>query len=347
MPVPGGLLPAQSAQYAELAAITRRAFIPQLYVQIYNTSPLLGALLANAQSAGGGVSSVTVPVQGSPMTAAAWAGYDGTFPEPEPLTGVTDAEFNLALALTPIPFLGMEGLVQLDHAVIPLIQARMNDATNTTMDLIASAAYTNISTTNNAITGLDGAFDNGTNLTTYGNINRASNPWWSSYYKNIGSGTVAPTRANLLQYIAGLNNYSGEHPTFGVTDFGTWANLAQDYLGKETYYVTPGAAFDTEANRPRSMLKALDVAGVPIYADPYCPVNDVNSSVTGGTIYLCNSNYFNAYFHEQGMFNFSGFESTLSNFQVGYVGVVINALQLVCVKPKAQARLPGWAVLSI
>lgn len=347
MPVPGGLLPAAGAQYAELNAVTRRCFVPQLYVQLYNTSPLFAALFANAQSAGGGVSSVTVPVQGSPMVQASWGGYDGTFPAPQPLTGIQNAEFNLKLALTPIPFFGMEGLVQLDHAVIPLIQARMNDATNVTMDLFATAGYSNISTTNNQIIGLDGAFDDSTNLTTYGNINRTANTWWKSYVKNIGSGTVAPTRKNLLQYIAGLNSYSGEHPTFGVTDFGTWANLANDFQGSETYFVTPGSTFDTEANRPRSMLKALDVAGVPIYADPYAPLNDPNGSVTGGTIYLCNSNYFNAYFHEQGMFNFSGFESTIPNYQIGYVGVVVNAFELVCVKPKCQARLYGWQALSI
>ena len=91
MPVPGGLLPAAGAQYNELAAITRRAFIPQLYVQLYNTSPLFAALMANAQSAGGGISSITVPVQGSPMVNAAWAGYDGTFAPPQPLPGIQNA----------------------------------------------------------------------------------------------------------------------------------------------------------------------------------------------------------------------------------------------------------------
>jgi hypothetical protein len=339
MPVPGGLLPAQGAQYAELAAITRRCFVPQLYVQIYNTSPLMAATLANAQSAGGGVSSITVPVQGSSMVSAAWAGYDGTFPPPQPLTGVQDAEFNLKLALTPIPFLGMEGLVQLDHAVIPLIQARMNDATNVTMDLFANAAYSNISTTNGQILGLDAAFDDGTNLVTYGNINRTANPWWKAYVKASGGGN--PTRKNILQWIVGLNKYSGEHPTFGITDAGTWANLAQDFVGAETYMITPGNAFDTDPERPRAAFKALDVAGVPIYLDPYVPVADA------GTIYLCNSNYFNAYWHEQGMFNFSGFESTIPNFQIGYVGVVVNAFEQVCVKPKTQGRITGFTSLSI
>lgn len=339
MSVPGGLLPAQGSQYAELAAITRRAFIPQLIVQIYNTSPLIASFLANAQSAGGGVSSVTVPVQGAPMVQCSPAGYDGTFPPPQPLTAVQDAEFNLQLYLTPIPFLGMEGLVQVDHAVIPLIQARMNDATNVTMDTLATDGFANTSQTNNRITGMDGAIDNGTNLVTYGNINRNTNTWWQSYVK--AAGAVNPTRKTMLQYIVGLNKYSGEQPTFGITDAGTWALLAQDYVGSETYMITPGNAFDSDADRPRAAFKALDVAGVPIYMDPYVPAADV------GTVYFPNSNYFNAYWHDSAAFNFSGFESTIPNFQVGYVGVVVNALQLVCVKPKTQARITGFNTLAI
>jgi hypothetical protein len=339
MPVSGGLLPASGAQFSELAAITRRAFIPQLIVQIYNASPLMAALLANAQSAGGGVSSVTVPVQGSPMVVASAAGYDGSFTPPPALTGVLDAEFNLQLVLTPIPFLGMEGLVQVDHAVIPLIQARMNDATNATMDFMATDAYSNVSLTNNRVLGLDGAIDDGTNLVVYGNINRTANVWWKSYVKASGGGN--PTRKNVMQWIVGLNRYCGEQPSFGVTDAGTWANLAQDYVGAETYMITPGNAFDSDADRPRAAFKALDVAGVPIYMDPYFPVADA------GQIDLVNSNYLNAYWHDQAAFAFSGFESTIPNFQIGYVGVLVNAWQIVNTKCKSCGRITGYASLPI
>jgi hypothetical protein len=339
MPVTGGLLPQSGPQFTELAAITRRAFIPQLIVQIYNASPLMAALLANAQSAGGGVSSVTVPVQGSPLVVASAAGYDGSFTPPPPLTGVQDAEFNLQLVLTPIPFLGMEGLVQIDHAVIPLIQARMNDATNATMDFMATGAYSNISLTNNQVVGLDGAIDDGTNLVLYGNINRTANAWWKSYVKNAGA--VNPTRKNVLQYIVGLNNYCGEQPSFGVTDAGTWANLAQDFVGSETYMITPGNAFDSDADRPRAAFKALDVAGVPIYMDPYFPTADA------GQITFVNSGYLNGYWHDNAAFNFSGFESTIPNFQIGYVGVVVNAWQIVNTKPKASARITNFVSLPL
>jgi len=66
MAIGGGILPATgSNQFTELTYVTRRAFIPKLVVQLYNSTPLLAALISNSQQASGGVSSVTVPVQGA------------------------------------------------------------------------------------------------------------------------------------------------------------------------------------------------------------------------------------------------------------------------------------------
>jgi hypothetical protein len=80
------------------------------------------------------------------------------------------------------------------------------------------------------------------------------------------------------------------------------------------------------------------VAGVPIFPDPYCPE---------GVMYLINSNYASLYFHEQASFAFTGFESTLSNWQLGYVGALVNIAELVVTKPKAMARVGGYNSLTI
>jgi hypothetical protein len=273
------------------------------------------------------------------MVVASAAGYDGTFAPPPSLQGILDAEWNLQLVLTPIPFLGTEGLVQLDHAVIPLIQARMNDGTNATMHLMATDAYANISLTNNRVIGLNGAIDDGTNLPIYGNIDRTqtaptNQSWWKSYVRDNGG--VPPTRKLVLQWIVGLTASQGESPSFGVTDAATWAALAQDYVGAESYMITPGNAFDSDGDRPRSAFRALDVAGVPIFLDPYVP------NANAGTIWFVNSNYLNAYWHDQASFNFSGFESTIPNYQLGYLGVIVNAWAIVNTKCKASGRITGF-----
>ena len=338
MPIGGGIVPATgSQQFNELTYVTRRAFIPKLVVQIYNSTPLMAALIANSQSASGGVSSVTVPVQGAQFVNAQWSDYSGSFAQPSVQQGAYNAEFDLKLMISPVPFLGMEGAVQNDAAIIPLIEARMNDATNVMMDAMATALYTNTTNTQQFI-GLPAAVDDGTTAATYGNITRSStvNPWWRS--KVYAAGSVNPTRQNILQYIAGTVKNGAEVPTFAVCGMGTWALLAQDFVGQEQYVITPGNGFDGETNGPQAAFRALMVAGVPVYPDPYCPE---------GTVYFLNTNYLSLYIHEQGSFVFTGFESTLPNWQIGYVGAVLMIAELVNTKPKSMTKVTGYNSLSI
>ena len=335
MPVLGsGIIPSGNIA-TELTAVTRRAFVPKLVVQLYNSTPLLAALLANSQPASGGVSSVSVPVQGASFVNGQWSDYSGSFNQPSVQQGAFLSEFNLKLNIVPIPFLGMEAAVQLDYAVIPLIEARMNDATNVTCDIMATALYNN-TTNNQAFIGLPGAIDDGTNMVTYGNVNRTTNTWWKS--KRYAAGSVNPTRQNVLQYIAGTVKNCAEVPTFGLCGFGTWTLLAQDFVGQESYVITPGESFADQADGPRSAFRALMVAGVPIYADPYCQE---------GTMWFMNSNYASLYIHDQASFSFTGFESTLSNWQLGYVGALVTIAELVLTKPKACTVVTGFNSLTI
>jgi hypothetical protein len=337
MPIGGGIIPATgSQQYTELTYVTRRAFIPKLVVQIYNSTPLMAALIANSQQASGGVSSVTVPVQGSQFVNAQWSDYSGSFNQPSVQQGAYNAEFDLKLMIAPVPFLGMEGAVQNDAAIIPLIEARMNDASNVMMDAMATALYNNTTNTQQFI-GLPGAVSNTDPAAgAYGNISRSSNTWWQSTVYSAGN--VNPTRQNILQYISGTVKKGAEVPTFGVCGFGTWTLLAQDYVGQEQYVITPGNGFDGDGNGPQAAFRALMVAGVPIYPDPYCPE---------GTVYFLNSNYLSLYVHEQGSFVFTGFESTLPNWQIGYVGAVITIAELVSTKPKTMTQVTGYNSISL
>src|SRR5208337_1597945 len=103
MPVFGsGIIPSGNIA-SELTYVTRRAFITKMVVQLYNTRPLFAALLANAQPASGGVSSVTVPVQGQTFVNSQWSDYSGSFNQPIAQQGAFVAEFNLKSLITPIP----------------------------------------------------------------------------------------------------------------------------------------------------------------------------------------------------------------------------------------------------
>jgi hypothetical protein len=225
--------------------------------------------------------------------------------------------------------------VQDEHAIIDLAFARMNDAGNAAAQTLATSLYS--STTNTqAITGLPFAIDDGTNATTYGNINRTTNTWWKS--KVYAAGSVNPTRQNMMQYIAGTTKAGAEVPTFGVCGFGTWTLLAQDFVGQEIYNVSPDSSFDTQQDGPRSAFRALMVGGVPIFADPFAPE---------GQMFFINSNYLSLYIHEMASFAFTGYESTISNFQVGYIGAVLVVAELVSVKPVTMSRITGFNSLTL
>lgn len=330
-----GVIPS-GAVGTELTYVTRRAFIPMLVVQLYQSSPLLAVALANAQPASGGVSSVTVPLQGSAYVAGQWTDYSGTFNQPAVLNGTNVAEFNLKAMIVPVPFLGMEGLVQQDHAIIPLIHARMNDATNVQADLMATALYNNFAN-NQQFIGLPGAIDDGTNLVTYGGVNRTTNTYWKAKVRAMGS--VSPTRYTIMQNIAGTFQNGGEVPNFGIMGIATWTTLSNDFIANEQYRITPSDnGFDDISTGPRSVFRALMVAGIPIYVDPYAPE---------GQLFLINTNYFNLYIHDRANFNFTGFYSTIPNYQIGFVGAVVTLGELVVTKPKTCGRFTGYTNITI
>ena len=329
-----GIIPPQGAIAAELAAITRRAFLPKVFVQLWKSTPWMAAMVSHAMVASGGLSPITVPLQGNPMVTVQNVGYDGSFNQPGVTPGLQNAEFNLKGYLTAIPFLGFEGLVQLDYSVVPLIEARMNDATNVTLDRFSTDMYNNITNVMSMI-GLPAAVDDGTFAATYGGINRPANTFWKSTYVHNGS-PVTPTRNLMLQYIAQVTKVTGEIPKMGLMGFGTWTNLAQDFTANERYLVTPSQAFGE--GKVEALFRALDVAGVPFYPDPYCPE---------GTLYLLNTDYLALYVHERASFYFTGFESTLANGQFGYIGALLTLLEMVDVKCKAHGKFDNIAFLNI
>lgn len=343
MPVLGqGIIPASGAVASELTALTRRAFVPKMVVQIYQSTPTLAALIANSLTASGGVSSITQPVQGASYVNNQWSGYDGSFNAPPTQTGAQNAEHDLKMSIVPVPFLGMEGVVQLGHDVIPIIEARMNDCTSVIKDAFATALFNNLGEDNSAtgndlaIIGLPALCDDATNARYYGNIDRntAANAFWKAYYQSYGVPTT-PTRAQVMTIIAGATKYAGgETPNLGIMGFGTWVKLAQDFLGQERYFVENGFSM----GQVESGFRALMVSGVPIFADPYCPE---------GELYLLNTNYMALHFHEMASFSFTGFESTLPNMQLGYVGAVVTIAELVGSKPKTTSHIKNLTYESI
>lgn len=335
MPVFGvGIIPGLGAEASQLSATVRRNFTPSVIVQFGKSSPMNSALLQSAKVATGGLSPITQPVQGVAMTATQPIGYDGSFAQPGMPPGIQNAEFNLKGYVTPIPFLGLEGLVQVDASIVPLIEARMNDATTTIINTFSTDLWNNFTATNRILS-LLAAVDDGTFSPAYGNITRSSNTWFKSIYIHNASSTSL-TRMLVLQYIAQQVKATGERPKMGVCNFGTWLNLASDIASLERYVITPERSFTLGA--AETLFSAIDVGGVPIYPDPWIPE---------GTLVLLNTDYIHYFIHDRAAFYFTGFYNMIPNAQLGFMGLILVLIELVCVKPACQSKIDNLAAVGI
>ena len=316
----------------ELVATTRRAFIPRLVVQIYKATPMLSLLMRNAQRAKGGVSQVTVPVQGGSYVSFSWSDYSGVFPQPSVQTAAQNAEFNLKLGVVPIPFMGMEALIQSSEAVIPILKARMADAKTVAVQAISSALFTNNQNSPTQVDSLYQAYDDGTNVSTYGGINRstAGNSFWKSTLKSSAGAILS--RTAFIPYLTQTTTLAGgEAPDFVIMSPGDWTKLMTDFMGSETFFTKPGSRYGTD-DVINAGFRGLMLGDTPFFMDPFCPT---------GTAYIVNSRYLAMYLSEDAPFAFSGFYSAIPNLQIANIGVVIVAFDVTCSKPVSGMRITG------
>jgi hypothetical protein len=345
MPIPGIGVAPTGAIYNELSSVVRRAFVRKLFVQIYFGSPSLFYLWGNAQKAAGGLNQVTIPMQGQSMVQGGFTGYGGGYNQPQVIPGIQNGQWNLAYWVVPIPLPFGETIIQATDTVISLLKARMNDAYATTRQNIARLLYTNNTANPQYPDSFIGAFDNGTNVPTYGGISRlaAGNQAYQGQYINVGAGTTFNTTYNTAT--AGFNRKAmsallvkitdaagGEAPTFVVMNPADYATLNNDFVGIEQGFVMPGREFDINTSI-RSSFPNLNVAGVPIFADHFCPA---------GNMFAVNVKYSNIYISEDAAMDFSGFYSLVPLNQMGQQGIVVLGYDFVSAKSSSGAWVYGF-----
>lgn len=335
MPLSGiGITPGAGAVYNELSALTRRAFIPRVTTQIYYSTPTIMMLLGNAQKVGGGVNQITVPVQGNSMVQGSWTSYSGTFNKPQVIPGVQNAQYSVSYFTVPVPLVLGEALIQSTEAVIPILDVRMNDVYAVTAQQIGSAAFTNNSANPLMPQGLVDAYDNGTNVNSYGGISRtaAGNGFWQGQYYNA-SGNNILNRATLAQYLIQVtDNAGGEAPDMVIMSPSDYATLNSSFIGTEQTNTNPGQKFNMDTP-VRSSFPNLEISGVPFFLDHWCPK---------GTMYMINSRYTAMYLSEDAPFAFSGFYSAIPLMQIAQIGVMILGYNIVCAKPSSGAIITNF-----
>ena len=323
--VPGGALGAQ------LAAITHRAFVESVYVQIYQSHPLLSLFMANARAARGGVSQITIPIQGSPFVTFNWGSFAGDFPMPTDAAALQDAQFNLKLGMVPIGFFGMEAILQSSEVVIPKLRAVMSDAAVVLKQAYAQALYANSYANPQAWDSLASAYDDGTNVPSYGGITRSGTQYWQGQLIT-NTGAQSTTRVGMAQLLARVQaGAGGEAPDYAVMNPANWAQLMTDFMSLEMFTTKPRSIYGTD-DVVNAGFRAIRVLDTPVFPDPFCPL---------GTAFIVNSRYTALYMSEFAPMTFSGFESQIPIGQISDIGVLISASDLVCAKPSSGAQVTG------
>jgi hypothetical protein len=264
-------------------------------------------MIGNAQRAAGGLNQVTIPLQGQSMVQGQFTGYGGGFNSPVITPGIQNGQWNLAYWVVPIPLPFGESILQATDREISLLKARMNDAYATTKQNMSKLFFTNNSGNTLFPDSYQSAFDNGTNFPTYGGISRlaAGNQAFQGQYINAGTGTTWNTQfttatvgwtrssmATLLNYIT--DNAGGEAPSFVVMAPGDFATLNNSFVGIETAFVDPGKSY-TMDTPIRSSFPNLNVSGIPIFQDHFCPK---------GNLFAVNTKYTSMYMSEDASFDF-------------------------------------------
>lgn len=331
MPLPGiGVAPGSGSLYNELSATTRRALVPRLFVQLYYGSPCLFYMVGNAQRAAGGLNQITIPMQGQSMVQGQFVGYGGGFNSPVVTPGIQNGQWNLAYWVVPVPLPFGETVLQATDREISILKARMNDVYAVTRQNMARLMFTNNSASAQYPNSFQDAFDNGTNFPTYGGISRnaAGNSAFKGQYINLNSGTfsqgtVGFTRASMSTLLAYVTDQAGgEAPTFVVMSPGDYATLNKDFIGNEQQFINVGNTYSMDT-AVRSSFPNLNVSGVPIFADHFCPQ---------GNVFGVNVKYTAMYLSEDAAFDFSGFYSLVPLGQIGQQGVVVVGYDIVTAK---------------
>ena len=326
--VPGG------AVGAELQATTRRAAMPAVVVQLGRATPTLSAMLAAAEPVRGGVSPITVPVQGTRMVAAQWVDYSGAGSAPTVQPGLMNAEYNLKALTIWVPYYLMEGLIQQDAEIVPLVWARMNDGGNVASDTLATILF-NAQSTNTTLQPfslLDIIATTDPTQGAVGNIPRATNAFWRANSTAITAISTSATinRVNMMASLMWAQKQAGgEPPSCAIMSPGAFMALAGDVIGSERYNIMPEGAYGEVGEGPTVGFPALRVGGVPFYSDAY---------MTDGTQALFpNYNYLNYKVHVDAAFTVIGPESLLPQYQLGFIMVMLALLETVTTKSNAQS----------
>lgn len=304
------------------------SFLPKIpkkmYDNIKKSSPTMYMLMKGQKKWDSGGDTIKPHLKWKQATnVGSYQGYDTLDISPQDTR--TDAEFKLKQAYASIIFNGYEEAASSgDLAIFKMAEIAMTDAEEALKDWFATKIFLDgTGNSNKDILGFKAAIDDGTNVATYGGINRGTYSFWKAQYDGAAEAlTIAKMRTLFLKCVrGGMEN----KPDFIVTDLLQWEKYAELVDGKTTIQQPLGKLAQEFANLGFTQLSFM---GVPVVYDEYCPAN---------TMYFMNSNTIQLW-TKPGK-DFKPTEMVKPPNMDAKVGQILWAGELICTEPRANGKM--------
>lgn len=325
--------------WGQLTSITQSFVLPVVVHQLKKEMPVLGRFMSAAKRRSSGGVRIEVPVTYAYKTNGGW--YNGLeVLNTNQETTRTRAYFDWKSINEPVVINNMDAFkngikMSNKEQIVDLLKQEMEEAKESIRNNLSNALYSDGSgqsisgVANSAMNGLKNSVDDGTEVTSYGDITYASYDWWqSSVQAAVGSLTLSHL---ATQYSAASSGRDAESVDLIVTTetiFNAYEALNQPNIRWND--VSPNSKINPSGMR-------LMFRGAEVLSDEYCP---------SGYMFGLNTRYFDMFIgdhplHPTGKDGFTITPMREPSDQDGEICFILAYLQLVNKRPARSFKSYG------
>ena len=318
--------PTDSRSLGDVAATAVDSYLPGLIDLFFNSNPLWIRLVSRERVSLGGGDFIRQPILYDRLNAGSYSGLD-TFDTSRRATK-TVMQFDWSQYYCNLTIDGRTLLKSSGSGtkVLDLVEAEMETARLTLAEELGVDLY--LDGTGNSskdILGLIAAIDSGTNVATYGGINRNDGSVQATAVQGNLNTTGGALNLALINTAMGSATIQPHRPDLIVTTQAMWNRFWERVQPSQRE--PSGPNFDDLA---RIGFNAINFNGAAVVVD---------SHVASGNLWQLNTDMFKLVIHEDRDFYFRGFQTPPN--QDALTGQILWAGQLVCTSPRLQTRMTG------
>lgn len=319
-------LPTDSRTLADVASAAVDSYLPGLIDLYFNSNPLWIRLASKERVIIDGGDLIRQPILYNKLTGGSYSGLDTFDTTRVPTKTVLQFDWsqyyvNLTVDGRTLIKTSGSGSRVLDLVESEMETARLTLAENLGVDLYLDGT----GNTSKNILGLIAAVDSGSNVATYGGVNRNGGDGLATAVRGNVNTTGGALSLALINTGMGTATIQPQRPDLMITTQSLWDRFWERVQPAQREPVGPG--FD---DLGRVGFTAINFNGAAVVVD---------SHVASGNLWGLNSETFKLVIHRDRDFKFTGFQ-TPTNMDA-MMGQILWAGQLVCQSPRLNIRFTG------